>query len=76
MDLVPDTCLQMALFENTNREKEKKVMKTLDELQENFGDVVRFATQEFNKKWNLRRNHLSKSFTTKFDQLPVVNGEW
>jgi DNA polymerase V len=75
MDLVPDTCLQMALFENTNREKEKKVMKTLDELQENFGDVVRFATQEFNKKWNLRRNHLSKSFTTKFDQLPVVNGE-
>jgi DNA polymerase V len=75
MDLVPETCVQMALFENTNRKKEKKVMKTLDELQENFGDVVRFATQEFNKKWNLRRNHLSKSYTTKFDQLSVVNSE-
>jgi DNA polymerase V len=72
MDLVPETCVQMALFDGSAREKEKKVMKTLDELHDSFGDVVRFATQEFNKKWNLRRNHLSKSFTTKFDQLPVV----
>jgi DNA polymerase V len=76
MDLVPETCVQMALFNSADREKEKKVMKAVDELQESFGDVVRFATQEFNKKWNLRRNHLSDSYTTKFDQLAVVNGEW
>ena len=76
MDLVPETVTQMGLFDVANREKEKKVMKTIDDLQASFGDVVRFGTQEFNKKWNLRRAHLSSSYTTSFKELPKVNGEW
>jgi DNA polymerase V len=76
MDLVTETVIQGGLFEQADRQKEKKMMEVLDKVNSRFGgDVVRLGTQEFNKKWTLRRNHLSNAFTTRFGQLPVVNSE-
>jgi DNA polymerase V len=70
LDLQPASEVQMGLFEQRDREKEEKIMGTLDELNASFGkDVVRFGVQEFNKKWKLRQEHLSKSFTTRLDQV-------
>jgi DNA polymerase V len=70
LDLQPASEVQMGLFEQRDREKEEKIMGTLDELNASFGkDVVRFGVQEFNKKWKLRQEHLSRSFTTRLDQV-------
>jgi DNA polymerase V len=71
--LVPAREIQLGLFDNVQRSKEQEAMKALDEVNERYGkDVVRTATQEFNKKWKLRQQHLSQGFTTRFDELAVV----
>jgi DNA polymerase V len=73
MDLVPAREIQLGLFDKVQRNKEQEAMKALDEVNERYGkDVVRTATQEFNKKWKLRQQHLSQGFTTRFDELAVV----
>lgn len=73
MDLVAATQIQMTLFDTEDRQRDQAVMKAVDELNQSFGrDVVRMATQEFNKKWKLRQQHLSKCFTTRFNQLAEV----
>jgi DNA polymerase V len=73
MDLIPATVIQGGLFDKVDRTKEKNMMDVLDQVNDRFGgDVVRLGTQEFNKKWTLRREHLSNAFTTRFAELPVV----
>jgi DNA polymerase V len=72
LDVIPDEQIQLNLFED-NGENDKAVMKAIDGINKAFGtDVVRMATQEFNKKWKLRRRHLSPCYTTRFDQLMIV----
>ena len=73
LDLVPATQIQLGLFDAQDREKDEKAMKAMDNINKTFGkDVVRMATQEFNKKWKLRQEHLSQCYTTRFDQLMIV----
>jgi DNA polymerase V len=73
LDLVPATQVQLGLFDEKSREREGMMMQAMDGLNKSFGkDVVRTATQGFNKKWKLRQEHLSPRYTTRFDQLMVV----
>ena len=74
MDLIPANQIQLGLFENdTSRVKEKKTMSVMDGINQVYGhDVIRMAKQEFNTKWKLRQNHLSKCYTTRFKDLMKV----
>ena len=74
MDLVPANQTQLGLFESdTNRAKEKGTMTAVDGINRMFGhDTVRMAKQEFNTKWKLRQQHLSKRYTTQFSDLMKV----
>jgi len=74
MDLVPANQTQLGLFESdTNRAKEKSTMTAVDGINRMFGqDTVRMARQEFNTKWKLRQQHLSKRYTTRFSDLMKV----
>lgn len=73
LDLIPENQIQLGLFDTDNREKDKAAMKAIDNVNKSFGrDVVRLGRQEFNKKWKLRQEHLSKCYTTRFDQLMIV----
>lgn len=73
MELVPAAHIQLGLFDKAGRQREQRAMKALDELNAHFGgDLVRVGTQEFNKKWKLRQEHLSKRYTTRFSDLAVV----
>jgi len=74
MDLVPADQTQLGLFESdTSGAKEKATMTAVDGINQVYGnDVVRMAKQEFNTKWKLRQNHLSKCYTTRFKDLMKV----
>jgi DNA polymerase V len=73
MDLVPADQIQLPLFEDVTRERSEKAMKALDGVNTKYGkDIVRTATQEFNKKWKLRQQYLSKRYTTRFNELAIV----
>ena len=48
-------------------------MSVMDGINQVYGhDVIRMAKQEFNTKWKLRQNHLSKCYTTRFKDLMKV----
>lgn len=73
MDLVPANQVQLGLFDEGSRDRDEKAMKAMDALNGKFGtDIVRTGTQDFNKKWKLRRQHLSKRYTTQFKELATV----
>jgi DNA polymerase V len=76
MDLVPANQVQLGLFDAGIRERDGKAMKAMDAVNGKFGtDIVRTATQDFNKKWKLRRQHLSKRYTTRFSELAIVKAK-
>jgi len=76
MNLVPESQIQLGLFDTENRERNKSVMKSMDDINKTFGpDTVRPAKQGFNRDWKLRSNFLSKRFTTRFDELPLMNAK-
>lgn len=72
-NLIPDTQVQFGLFDTANRERDNKLMKTLDTCNIRFGkDLVRFATQGYNKNWKLKQERLSPCYTTNIHQILTI----
>jgi DNA polymerase V len=73
LDLVPQASIQLGLFDNRDREKEKNLMKSLDQTNRAFGkDIVRYASHSFGKHWGLRQANVSPCYTTRIDQIMTV----
>jgi DNA polymerase V len=73
LDLVPQTAIQLGLFDTTNRDKETNLMKSLDRTNRAFGkDVVRYASHSYGKHWGLRQANVSPSYTTRIEQIMTV----
>ena len=71
LDLVPETLIQMGLFDQENRKRDQALMKTVDAVNRCFGrDMVRFGVQDYEEGWKLRQEHLSQRYTTRLDQIP------
>lgn len=71
LDLVPHKEVQMGLFDSVSREREHKLMEKVDEVNQAFGkDLVRLGVHDYGNRWKLKQDHLSSSFTTRFEQLP------
>lgn len=75
-DLVPEKQIQYGLFDTEQRERNDKVMTAVDDINTAYGyDTVRPAVQEFSKAWKLRAAHLSKNYTTRWNELPTINAK-
>lgn len=75
LDIVPESQVQGALFDRVDRAKHAVVMKTLDEINSKYGrDTLKIAAQGSgkNKKWRLRQEKLSPSYTTDWDDIITV----
>jgi DNA polymerase V len=73
LDLIPETQIQLGLFDKRDRVKEKQLMIALDKTNKAFGkDIVRYGVHDYGNDWALRRNHLSQCFTTRLDQLVQI----
>jgi DNA polymerase V len=74
MDLVPEDCVQAALFGDINSVKRRLLMKTMDSINRTKGkETVRMGVQVGDKKYRLRANHLSRHYTTNIHELPVIS---
>ncbi|MEP7263495.1 MAG: Y-family DNA polymerase [Bacteroidota bacterium] len=72
-EIVPEENVQIGLFDETDRDKNNKVMKALDTINNIYGrDTVRLAVQGFEKKWKMRQARLSNRYTTNINQLLTV----
>ncbi|MFL5771694.1 MAG: Y-family DNA polymerase [Flavisolibacter sp.] len=73
MDLVPSKEIQLALFEPVKPAQQERLMKSLDEVNRQFGkDVVRLGVHDYGNRWKLRQDHLSKSYTTRTEHRMKV----
>lgn len=73
-EIVPDTAIQTHLFDNIDREKHNKVMAVVDKLNSGFTrNVLCLAIQGQEKKWKLRQELLSPSYTTKLSDVITIN---
>ena len=76
LDLVPDAEKQASLFLPVDPEreaKEKRLMAAVDQLNLWGGaGTVRTATAGMQQKWQMRRDRLSRCYTTRLEDVPVA----
>ena len=74
--LVPDDALQGNLFATSNVHQNRALMQALDNI--NFSmrdDMVKFAASGLSRNWKMRQEMRSKRFTTRWDELYLINGK-
>lgn len=72
--IVPENQVQTSLFDEVDREKYQKLLKSVDELNKKLGrDTVFFSAQRNKKqKWVNRQEQLSPCYTTRWSDLPMA----
>ena len=74
-EIVPASWRQRNLF--TRNKSDTSLMDALDRINRKWGgNTVRYAVSGFKKSWTFRRDHLSRAYTTKWDQLPIVKASF
>ena len=69
-DLVTEDTVQSSFLDTVNRGRNKKVMETLDKVNNSLGsEIVRFAIQGFEKRYKLKADYLSQRYTTNIDEI-------
>jgi DNA polymerase V len=70
MDLVPESVVQTSFFDGSNHEKNRRVMRTIDQINRSLGkEIVRTAVQGFDRPYRLKTDYLSPCYTTRMSDI-------
>ena len=73
-DICSDNAVQGDLFDTVDRGKRTALAKAIDEINRKNGfNAVRVAVQGYDTKWRLKREHVSKRFTTNINEIIDVH---
>ncbi len=73
LNLIPETMVQINIFDKADRTKDKKLAKVMDAVNIEMGkDTLRMAVQRFDRRYRLRAEKLSKKYTTDFKEILQV----
>lgn len=72
MGITQDSTQQLSMFEYEDP-KHKILMKVMDSLNVKLGEKVKFASMDLNNKWMMKRQYLSKAYSTNLDDIITVN---
>ena len=71
-EIVPDSPVQTDLFA-PDSSKSERLMKTVDRINAEWGqDTILFAASGIQRDWKMRQRHLSRRYTTCWDELPIA----
>lgn len=71
--LVPEQQIQMHLFDTRDRDRARQLMAAMDRINTQMGDgAIRYAVTGFERHWQTRRSRMSPRYTTKWEELAVV----
>lgn len=65
--------VQADLFDPVDRDKQEKLMKTLDRINGENGNLVRLAVQGNGRGWKLKQEQLSGRYTTDINEILTIN---
>jgi DNA polymerase V len=69
-DLVPEELIQSNMFDTMDRSRGREVMVILDKVNRSLGgEIVRFASQGFEKRYRLKADYISRRYTTRIDEV-------
>jgi DNA polymerase V len=72
MGLTPNDQTQLSLF-NTSNPKHQPLMSVVDKLNKCYGkNKIKFGNQSLGRQWKMKQEKLSKSYTTRIDEVVVV----
>jgi DNA polymerase V len=74
MEICPHDEAQLNLFADNKAELFRPMIKVMDEINSRFGtQTLKFGSCGVRKHWEMRADHKSKCYTTRFQDLVVVN---
>lgn len=74
MDLSHEVVVQTDLLSPQDSSKAIGLMKTVDSINALFGsNTLHFAAQGIQRPWQMRKDHRTPRYTTRWDELPVVH---
>jgi DNA polymerase V len=69
-ELVPETTIQASCFDGADRNKNHRLMHTMDHINRSMGgEVVRSAVQGFERSYKLKTEFLSQRYTTRMQEI-------
>ena len=72
-DIIPDSKQQLCLFQSEKYDPTaRKRMRLLDHINGKYGGQTLRLASESQKRWYMNQNHLSPSYTTRWEQLLIV----
>lgn len=72
-NIVPDTAIQQDLFDPVNRPRQAALQQAIDTVnRRNPRDTVRIATQGTSVRFGLKREYISRNYTTRIGDILVV----
>lgn len=72
MGLTPNNKTQLSFF-NTSNPSHQTLMSVVDKLNKSYGkNKIKFANQSLGRQWKMKQEKLSKSFTTRIDEIITV----
>jgi DNA polymerase V len=76
MAITPENSVQENLFIEPPPAHHQQLMQTLDLLNHRFGrNTVKFASSGIQQGWKMKSEHKSPSYTTRWNEIPVVKAE-
>ena len=73
-DVVPVSGSQVHIWDNVDREKNKRLLEVIDRINQKAGiEQVKFAVQGTGETWQMRQHHLSPHYTTRWSDILVVD---
>lgn len=71
--IIPQSEVQLDLFNNWDGIRQDKVSKLMDKLNQHYGrGTLRLAAEGYQKAWTMRQDHLSPDYTTDWDDILKV----
>jgi len=65
--------VQFNLFESLDHSKHARIMEVMDKLNDGFHEKVFLASQGTEREWKIKREMLSRCYTTKLSDVIIVN---
>ena len=73
MGLTPNNETQLSFF-NASNPKHQPLMSVVDKLNKSYGkNKIKFGNQSLGRQWKMKQEKLSKSYTTRIDEIITIN---
>ena len=71
MDICSENLIQGNIFDSVDRQKHKKLMETLDNINDRYGrNALKFAVMGDGNAWKIKQERLSPCYTTRLTDFP------